>query len=183
MNKLKEFRNHKGWTQSELADRAGLSLRTVQRIESGQSLPQGHTLQVLSELTGIEPAEFNSIDSKIKTEQIERLKLINLSALAVIIIPFANIIFPFILWRRSSEDTVINQTAKCIINFQIIWSLLLSFLLIISPFIQHSLQLSFSLLIVVLILSYCFNVWIIFKFSRWITKGSLERLRITFQLL
>jgi transcriptional regulator with XRE-family HTH domain len=183
VNRIKEFRNQKGWTQSELADRAGLSLRTIQRIESGQSLPQGHTLQVLSELIGVNPAEFKSKESEIRSEHLERLKLINLSALAVIVIPFGNILLPFMLWKRSREDRVINQVAKYILNFQIIWSLLLSLLLILSPFIQNSLQLAFSLIVVVLVLSYCFNVWIIFKFSRWINKGDFERMKLTFQLL
>jgi len=183
VDKIKEFRNQKGWTQSELAERAGLSLRTIQRIESGQSILKGHTLQVLSKVIGINPAEFFETDgSLISEEQIERLKFINLSALAIVIIPFGNIIFPFIVWRRGKEDPVLNRTVKYILNFQIIWSLWLSFLLIISPFIQNFLGLDFSLIIVVLVLGYCFNVWMIFKFSKWITKGDLESLRITYQL-
>ncbi|SMG37793.1 protein of unknown function [Marivirga sericea] len=183
MNRIKEFRNEKGWTQSELADKAGLSLRTIQRIESGESIPQGHTLQVLSNLIGVKPSEFINNETELSPEQIERLKLINLSALAVIVIPFGNIIFPSILWNRNRENRAINQTVKYIINFQIIWSLILSLLLILSPFIQDLFQLAFSLIIVVLILSYSFNIWIIFKFSRWIAKGDLFRLRLTFQLL
>ena len=33
MNKIKELRTKKGWTQTELANHAGIPLRAVQRVE------------------------------------------------------------------------------------------------------------------------------------------------------
>ncbi|WP_375578193.1 helix-turn-helix domain-containing protein [Marivirga tractuosa] len=183
MQRIKDFREQNGLTQTDLADKTGLSLRTIQRIESGQTIPKGHTLQVLSEFIGLSHADFKSNPSQVSDEQIDHIKLINLSALAVIVIPFGNIIFPFILWRKYHKDQIINEAGKSILNFQIIWTLVLSLLLIISPFIQNSIQLSFSLIIVILILGYCFNILMIFKFSRWISNGILNRLKVTYQLL
>lgn len=183
MHRIKEFREQKGLTQSDLADKTGLSLRTIQRIESGQTIPKGHTLQVLSEFIGLSHTDFKSNSSQITDEQIDQIELINLSALVVIVIPFGNIIFPFILWRKHHKDQIINVAGKSILNFQIIWTLLLSLLLIISPFIQNFLQLPFSSMIVVLILGYCFNILMIFKFSRWISNGMLDRLKVAYQLL
>ncbi|WMN11311.1 helix-turn-helix domain-containing protein [Marivirga salinae] len=183
MQRIKDFREQKGLTQSDLADKTGLSLRTIQRIESGQTIPKGHTLKVLSDVIGFSRIDFKSHSSQVTNEQNDQIRLINLSALALIVIPFGNIIFPFILWRKHHKDQIVNNAGKSILNFQIIWTLVLSLLLIISPFIQNSLQLSFSLIIVVLILGYCFNTLMIFKFSRWIRNGMLDRLKITYQLL
>lgn len=183
MQRIKDFREQNGYTQSDLAEKTGLSLRTIQRIESGHTIPKGHTLKVLAEFLGGNPTEIKSNSSQITDVQIDQIKLINLSALAVIIIPFGNIIFPFILWRKYLKDQTVNHAAKYLLNFQIIWSLLLSFFLLVSPFIQNILQLSFSLIIVVLILAYCFNIFMIFIFSRWISKRDLEHLRVTYQLL
>jgi transcriptional regulator with XRE-family HTH domain len=183
VKKIKDFREQNGWTQTDLADKTGLSLRTIQRVESGHTIPKGHTLKMLSDLFGVKPSEFKSEDTQITYRHIEHLKLINLSALAVILIPFGNILFPFMVWRRNKEDRIINRAGRYILNFQIIWTLVLSLLLLISPFIQLSLQLPFSLIIVILILSYCFNVLMIFKFSKWISNRDLERLKVTLQLL
>jgi len=41
-------RKRRGLSQEELAEAAGLSLRTVQRLEKGESLPRGFTLQALA---------------------------------------------------------------------------------------------------------------------------------------
>lgn len=184
MQKVKEFRDRKGWTQSDLAEKTGLSLRTIQRIESGQTILKGHTLQVLSEIMAENLGELLKNDeSQITQERIDRLKLINLSAMSVIVLPFGNIFVPFIVWRRKKEDQLVNQAAKYILNFQIVWSLVLSFLLVVSPFIQNALQLPFSLILVVLILSYGFNIWMIYKFARFISNGDFDGLKVTFQLL
>lgn len=42
--KIKEFRKRKGWSQELLADNANVSLRTIQRVESGDNFPNGDTL-------------------------------------------------------------------------------------------------------------------------------------------
>lgn len=35
--KIKSLRNRKGFSQEELAEKTGLSLRTIQRIENGET--------------------------------------------------------------------------------------------------------------------------------------------------
>jgi len=44
-SKIKALRNQKGISQEFLADESGLSLRTIQRIESNHSIPRGNTLK------------------------------------------------------------------------------------------------------------------------------------------
>lgn len=59
---VREKRTGKGITQQELADMAGISLRSVQRIENGEVLPRSYTLRVIAEkldfdATGTKEAE------------------------------------------------------------------------------------------------------------------------------
>ena len=49
---IREGRVAKGLTQQELADLAGISLRSVQRIEGGEVVPRAYTLRVLGEKLG-----------------------------------------------------------------------------------------------------------------------------------
>lgn len=47
-NKIQLLREENRLTQKELAEKAGLSLRTIQRIEAG-NIPKGFTLKALAE--------------------------------------------------------------------------------------------------------------------------------------
>jgi transcriptional regulator with XRE-family HTH domain len=53
-SKVKILREQKNLTQTELAEKSGLSLRTIQRIESGQSL-KGFTLKAIAQTLETEP--------------------------------------------------------------------------------------------------------------------------------
>ena len=43
--KIKELRTRKGLSQEELSEEAGLSLRTIQRIENGETEPRSDSLK------------------------------------------------------------------------------------------------------------------------------------------
>lgn len=47
--KIKEGRLSKGYTQQELSDLTGISIRSVQRIENGEVTPREYTLRLLAE--------------------------------------------------------------------------------------------------------------------------------------
>lgn len=47
---VKELRNQKGWSQSELAELSGLSVKTIQRIEHGQGAPSLDTAKALASI-------------------------------------------------------------------------------------------------------------------------------------
>jgi DNA-binding XRE family transcriptional regulator len=70
MVSIKDFRIKQGLTQQQLADEAGVTLRTIQRIENGEVKPSLHSLNSLgrvlnadfSELfpkSEVKPYEFN----------------------------------------------------------------------------------------------------------------------------
>src|SRR5947209_6132768 len=55
---VKDLRDKKGWTQEELAEKSGLSIRAIQRIEAGETKrPNSDTLQRLATALEIDVAE------------------------------------------------------------------------------------------------------------------------------
>ena len=114
--RVKELRNQKGLSQETLAEESGLSLRTIQRIENGESNPTGDTLKRLSRALNVNPDEL--IDWTIKEDQ-RYLTFMNLSALTFIFFPLLGIIVPFMLWT-SKKDKIknINKFLLCSFSFQ-----------------------------------------------------------------
>ena len=158
-SKVKILREQKNLTQTELAEKSGLSLRTIQRIESGQSL-KGFTLKAIAQTLETEPE--NLFSQEEKDIQIDRAKLINFSALAGLIIPFGGIIFPAILTYRT-QDSVNRELGKSVIGVQIILAFVISVFLILSPFIQHWFSIRFPLFLVPLMAFIILKLWIVIK--------------------
>ena len=48
--KILEIRKRKGFSQEELSDLAKINLRTLQRIEKGETVPHGNTLKNLCQV-------------------------------------------------------------------------------------------------------------------------------------
>ncbi|MCV2486464.1 helix-turn-helix domain-containing protein [Flavobacterium sp. SH_e] len=145
-NKVKFLREEKNLTQNELAEKSGLSLRTIQRIEAGNIL-KGFTLKTIAEALETDP---ENLIFKKEIIEIERAKIINLSVLSGLIIPFGSILFPLILTYKT-KDSINKELGKQIVSVQIVLSLILSILMIASPFLQSAFTLKFPLFIVPLI--------------------------------
>jgi len=124
--RLKELRNQKGMSQEVLADISGLSLRTIQRIENGETNPTGESLKRLSNALNVNPDEL--IDWAIKDDK-RYLTFLNLSALTFLFFPILGILVPFILWSsKKGKIKNINKLGKDLINFEITWTLILFFI-------------------------------------------------------
>jgi transcriptional regulator with XRE-family HTH domain len=121
MEKIKTLRQQQGVSQEELAERSGLSLRTIQRIENGETEPRGDSLKRIAAALGVTP---NEIMDWAVQENNHFLSALNLSALTFLFFPLLGIIVPYILWS-SKRDTVkgAERTGKAIVNFQITWIL------------------------------------------------------------
>jgi transcriptional regulator with XRE-family HTH domain len=50
MNRIRAARQARGWTQNELAERAGVSARTIHAIEKGQACRQATKRRILAAL-------------------------------------------------------------------------------------------------------------------------------------
>lgn len=141
------LREEENLTQTELAEKSGLSLRTIQRIEAG-NIPKGFTLKALADAFETEPQKL--IPSK-EITKLNRAKLIKFSSLIGILIPFGGIIFPLILTYKT-DDQKNKEFGKCIVSVQILISIALAISQIVSPFIQKGLSVHFPLFIVPLLL-------------------------------
>lgn len=153
-----------GYTQLELAKKTGLSLRTIQRLESSNKKPRGHTLTVLSEIFNMDSSvlqeKFKSIEQT-KKQETSSIRLINLSVLAFLGIPFGNIILPVILWKRKRKSKLVDEFGRRIINFQILWSAIFCLLLCIAPFVNKFFFSGTPLILVVLFSAMAINIIIV----------------------
>lgn len=140
MSELKKIRETKNLTQEELAEKSGVSVRTIQRIEAGTT-PKGYTLKTLAE--SLEVSENDLLTSETIKEEIVidevifateennslsnsgLIKIINLSSLPFAWLPIANFLLPLLIMFFTKEKSPI---VKQIISLQI-------FLAIISPII------------------------------------------------
>ncbi|HEY0666603.1 MAG TPA: helix-turn-helix domain-containing protein [Sphingobacteriaceae bacterium] len=119
--KVKELRLKQNSSQEELAEAAQLSLRTIQRIESGESEPRGDTLKRLAKALNVTVDELTGETEKKELRQDKTfLILINLSALSFMIFPLLGIIVPLMIWMAKRDEIQdMNETGKKILNFQI----------------------------------------------------------------
>ncbi len=120
--RIKELRSRKGFSQEKLADETGLNIRTIQRIENGETEPHGHSVKKIAEVLDIAPEEI--IDWELKEDN-SFLKALNISAISFLFFPILGIILPYILWRsKKNRVKGLNQVGREIVNFQITWNLI-----------------------------------------------------------
>jgi len=120
--KISEIRKRKGLSQEELSEQAKINLRTLQRVESGESSPRGNTLKSLCEVLELNIEEI--LDYR-KKEDKNFLIVFHLSALAFLVMPIGNIIIPLILWLTKRDKIIsLNEQGVALLNYQIIWTIL-----------------------------------------------------------
>lgn len=125
---IKRFRRNKGYSQEKLSEKAGVSLRTVQRLENGETDPTGDTLTRIAEALEVTP------DDLLEWQQAEDttyLKLLNYSALSIWILSFLGIIVPLLLWiTKRDKIKKVDKIGKELINFQLTWIVAMTFYVI-----------------------------------------------------
>ncbi|WP_367754928.1 helix-turn-helix domain-containing protein [Flavobacterium sp. WC2430] len=190
MSKLKSIRELQNLTQEELAKQSGVSVRTIQRIETGKE-PKGYTLRILAKALAVaesqlqtqemEAANTTVIEEKEKIEEAilinySTLKLINLSSIPFIILPPFNIIVPLILMITMKQK---NTFTKQLISVQILWTILAPIVFMLGIFLKLGRQ--FTLILMILIaLS---NVFIILRNALEIDRNKKLHYKLKFSLL
>lgn len=191
MSKLKQIREQQNLTQEELSANSGISVRTIQRIESGV-MPKGHTLKALAKVLNVAENELSGLS--IKTEDItveenhvqveelpahidyQRMKLINLSSILFVILPPLNVLAPFIMSRILGQN---NLLLKQIISLQILWTILAPIVFILGILLK--LGRSFTIvLIAVIALS---NVFLILTNLAELDRNKKLRFRLKFNII
>ncbi|GAO44723.1 helix-turn-helix domain-containing protein [Flavihumibacter petaseus] len=129
--KIAQIRKQKGLTQEQLADRANLTVRTIQRIESGASAPRAFTLKTLAtalEVNFDELIDPAPADNQIQTDpdkDIDFLKTLCLSCFSYLIIPFIHFLIPLALLHKTGNlNREITAFARKIIRQQIFWKVI-----------------------------------------------------------
>jgi transcriptional regulator with XRE-family HTH domain len=119
-SRIKELRNRNGFSQEELAEKTGLSLRTIQRIENGETEPRGDSLKRIAMTYGVSPDEI--ADWQIMEDK-NVLTMLNLSQLGFLAFPLLGIIIPLAIWIFKKEKIKgVNRLGISILNFQITWT-------------------------------------------------------------
>lgn len=174
------MRTRKGFSQDELAETAKINLRTVQRIESGETEPRGDTLRRLALALNVTPDDL--IDWA-EEEDANFLMFVNLSALSFIVFPLLGVIIPMILWlTRKDKVKHLNQMGRRLLNFQITWCVLmfLIYALILSagifhlpiPFLRGSIG-GMEIMLIVIPFMYLMNILLIILNAYRSAKGSI----------
>ncbi len=163
--RVKELRIKQGLSQEELADKTGLSLRTIQRIENGESIPRGDTLKRLS--IALQSTPDDLIDWQIQEDN-NILKILSLSQLGFLAFPILGIIIPLAIWILKKDKTkYVDSLGKSILNFQITWTLFLFcfYLLFAISKILHLGLIPFSMFTIIMFIGglYAYNLIIIIR--------------------
>ena len=114
-------RKLKGYSQEKLADKTGITVRTIQRIEKGEVNPHPETVHLLAQSLEIEVDDLLVLQNpKEETTKLKWLLLMHGLPLIGMTIPLFNILASVFLWIHKREDNPIYDLhGRAIINFQI----------------------------------------------------------------
>lgn len=115
--RIKETRKIKGMSQEQLSEESGISLRTIQRIEKGETKPRGDTLKRLSQALNTSPDEL--LDWRKRADRGFQTFL-NLSGLFFLLHPVLGVVIPLALWvLKKDKIKWVDRDGKKLLNFMI----------------------------------------------------------------
>ena len=204
--RISTLRKSKGLSQEVLAEQSGVSLRTIQRMEQGGTVPRGHTMQALATALGV------SLDAlRLPTEAAPEpvlsatatpppvvtlpvvtpslpadpdfLQLLNLSALSFLVLPLLNLVVPWWLWRKRRHTTAhVAKLGRHILGFQVLWQVATFFLMLLALAAQLVLYRHYhtalpELWMGMLLLTYGANVGTVLYYGAQLRRGRLDLYR------
>lgn len=181
MSKLLELREKANLTQEELAEKSGVSVRTIQRIEAGTE-PKGHTRRSVARALGVKECELVEIKGTDPADQSDFtfLKLINLSSLPFTVLPPANIVLPIILMFAKRQ---FNPLAKQIVSVQIFWTILSVIIFMVGSFAKNWFGLGSKFILIVMVLLVLANVFFILRNAAEIDRKHKLFIKLGFSLI
>ncbi len=141
---ISDSRKKLGLSQEALAEKAKVSLSTIQRIEKGTVRPRSFTLKTLATALEIDFSELIT-ESTITKDEISQhkepefvvLKRMAIYGLFGTLIPLFNIIIPYIFWRKKKENFTLKNAAGKLLSFQVLWLLTVIICAFLSSFIVY----------------------------------------------
>jgi transcriptional regulator with XRE-family HTH domain len=179
MATLTEYREKLNLTQEELATKSGISVRTIQRIESGVK-PKGYTLQSLCKALGISKEDLLKENEESEKINKQLIKYINLSSIILLIVPFGSIIVPliFMYWKKE-----INAVTKQIVSIQILWTLSFVIVLVFVAFLSKWFSINKEIIPLVMLGLIIINLYIVIRNTAEIEKNSKLHIYMNFSIL
>jgi transcriptional regulator with XRE-family HTH domain len=141
--KISAARNKKGITQEELAGLMKVSVRTIQRIESGESTPRKYTLKAVAGALDLsfEELSLQSVDND-PEETKHFLTLLCVSCFSYLLLPYIHFLIPsWLLNKRNGQNAAVRQFARKVIRTQIYWviaTMLFFLMVLLVNFLQKS---------------------------------------------
>ena len=179
MSKLKSIREQKNLTQEELASKSGISARTIQRIESG-TIPKGYTLKALASTLEIEPEDLLNGSSAAETVDVFLIKLINLSSLLIVFLPFGSILVPLIIMYFTKQ---FNKLTRQLISLQIFCTIISGILVVLSGIVKKWMNWDNNVTMFVIVLVLLTNVFIILRNTAEIDKHGKLYFKLKFNII
>ncbi|RSK46612.1 helix-turn-helix domain-containing protein [Hymenobacter perfusus] len=188
------IRKSKGLSQEVLAEQSGVSLRTIQRVEQGDTVPRGYTLQALAAALEVpleafrpepaaapvaEPAAPLPTSATPNTHSDPQfLQLLNLSALSFLVLPLLNLVVPWLLWRKHRHEVEhAAEVGRRVLGFQILWQVgcFLAYLLAgLVQVVAHTYQVTLpGLYVGIFIGSYLLNLGVVLYYGWQLRRGRL----------
>ena len=198
------LRKSKGLSQEVLAEQSGVSLRTIQRVEQGATVPRGHTVQALAAALSVplealhaEPEQRVDMPAPVPPmpalAQVEPaglapalrldpdfLQLLNLSALSFLVLPLLNLVVPWWLWRTRRHTTAhVAELGRRVLGFQLLWQVSTFFLMLLALAAQLVVYRHYhvalpELWLTALIGTYAANVCTVLYYSAQLRRGNFD---------
>lgn len=126
---LRELRLERLLSQEELADSSGISIKTIQRLENGHSKGSAYTLKEIAKALDVDPIELSPADGREEVPAIAEedgrsiVRVMNLSALLVLLVPLSNVIVPLIIFLKFRHHSLVDKVGRRILTVQILCTL------------------------------------------------------------
>ncbi|WP_162910564.1 helix-turn-helix domain-containing protein [Hymenobacter oligotrophus] len=195
--RIAAIRKSKGYSQEVLAEHSGVSLRTIQRVEQGDTVPRGHTLQALAAALGVSLEDFCSEPQLLPTPPSHAprepapaaaalradpqfLQLLNLSALSLLIFPLLNVVVPLLLWRARRHHILhVAEVGSRVLGFQLLWQVGCFFAYLLLAFgnwvaAHYQRPVFAGGFVALFVLSYVLNVTVVAYYARRLRQGRLD---------
>lgn len=123
--KVANSRKKLGLSQEALAEKANVSLSTIQRIEKGAVKPRAFTIKILAEILALDISELISDPARREDYKplFSPLKRMNLATLFFAFVPFLNLAIPILVWKSTKQIQSNDMISGKIVSFQLLWSI------------------------------------------------------------
>lgn len=172
MSPLVKYREQLHLTQDELAELAGISVRTIQRVEAGAAL-RGYTLKALSKALGVSAADLLGVPAGPGYDY-RQIRLINLAALPFVVLPPLNILAQLLLMYRWKA---VNALTRQLLSLQILWTVIAGLFVLGSAFLNRLFDLDFPFVVIAAALAAGCNLYILIRNAVAIDRQQELRIR------